>query len=58
MYGGTGSFNVGDLLRLFCLNLKDQIKHRMYFYKNSTLVRYVQYVHMYIPLPPCIVVMC
>ena len=43
-FGGNGSFNVGELLRLFCVNLKDQIKHRMYFYKTATLVRYVHSV--------------
>ena len=39
-FGGSGStFSVGELLRLFCLQLRDQIKHRMYFYKMATLVR-------------------
>ena len=36
--GGT-SFTMGELLRLFCTALQDQIRHRMYFYKTATLVR-------------------
>ena len=32
-------FSVGELLRLFCSSLEEQIKHRMYFYKTATLVR-------------------
>ena len=44
LFGGCGGdkdtkFTVGELLRLFCLSLKDQIKNRMYFYKTATLVR-------------------
>ncbi len=40
-YGGNNaSFTVGELLRLFCSSLKDQIKHRMFFYKTGTLVRW------------------
>ena len=39
MGGGPSSFTVGELLRLFCSSLKEQIKHRMYFYKTATLVR-------------------
>ena len=42
MFGGGANcniFTVGELLRLFCPSLKDQIKHRMYFYKMATLVR-------------------
>ena len=39
-FGGSGSvFSVGELLRLFCPTLQEQIKHRMYFYKMATLVR-------------------
>ena len=38
--GGQNSFSVGELLRLFCSSLKEQIKHRMYFYKTATLVRW------------------
>lgn len=34
-----GTFSVGELLRLFCPTLQDQIKHRMYFYKTANLVR-------------------
>lgn len=38
--GGNGCvFSVGELLRLFCSSLQEQIKHRMYFYKMATLVR-------------------
>ena len=37
--GGNNTFTVGELLRLFCPSLKDQIKHRMFFYKMATLVR-------------------
>ena len=37
--GGNTTFSVGELLRLFCSTLKEQIKHRMYFYKMATLVR-------------------
>ena len=29
---------MGDLLRLFCTNLEEQIAHRKYFYKSSSLV--------------------
>ncbi len=32
-------FSVGELLRLFCSDLHDQIKHRKHFYKMSTLVK-------------------
>ena len=32
-------FSVGELLRLFCSSLEEQIKHRMCFYKTATLVR-------------------
>ena len=44
LYGGGGrcndtKFTVGEVLRLFCPSLKDQIKNRMYFYKTATLVR-------------------
>lgn len=39
MYGGNAIFTVGELLRLFCTTLQEQIKHRMYFYKMATLVR-------------------
>ena len=44
LYGGYGNnkdtkFTVGEVLRLFCTSLKDQIKHRVYFYKTATLVR-------------------
>ena len=38
-YAGSGPFSVGEVLRLFCSDLHDQIKHRKYFYKLSTLVR-------------------
>ena len=31
-------FSVGEILRLFCSDLHDQIKLRKYFYKNATLV--------------------
>ena len=34
-----GAFTVGGLLRLFCVNFHDQIKHRVYFYKATPLVR-------------------
>ena len=37
--GGQNSFSVGELQRLFCSSLKEQIKHRMYFYKTAILVR-------------------
>jgi SpoVK/Ycf46/Vps4 family AAA+-type ATPase len=37
-YGQT-VFSVGELLRLFCVNLHDQIKHRVYFYKAAPMVR-------------------
>ena len=30
---------VGGLLRLFCTDLEEEIAHRKYFYKSSTLVR-------------------
>ena len=30
---------MGRLLRLFCVSLHDQIKHRVYFYKAAPLVR-------------------
>ncbi len=30
---------VGDVLRIFCEDLEEQIQHRKYFYKSSTLVR-------------------
>eukprot|EP00731_Ephydatia_muelleri_P032086 Em0023g593a len=30
---------IGDLLRLFCTSLQEQIKHRTYFYKSATLVQ-------------------
>lgn len=30
--------NVGDLLRVFCDSLEDQILHRKYFYKSATMV--------------------
>ncbi|KAI6657958.1 hypothetical protein LOD99_15675 [Oopsacas minuta] len=33
------SFSVGELLRLFCTSLTEQIKHRTFFYKNAKLVR-------------------
>lgn len=33
------SFSVGELLRLFCGNLQEQIKHRMHFYKSAPMVR-------------------
>ena len=36
---GPQSFSVGELLRLFCTSLKEQIKHRMFFYKTAILVR-------------------
>ena len=44
LYGGCRGnkdtiFTVGEVLRLFCPNLKDQIKNRVYFYKTATLVR-------------------
>ena len=39
MFGGGGVFTVGELLRLFCSSLQEQIKHRVYFYKMATLVR-------------------
>ncbi|KAL5457433.1 hypothetical protein EMCRGX_G034692 [Ephydatia muelleri] len=32
-------FTIGELLRLFCTSLQDQIKHRTYFYKSATLVQ-------------------
>ena len=32
-------FTIGELLRLFCISLQDQIKHRTYFYKSATLVQ-------------------
>ena len=51
-FGNAGSFNVGELLRLFCSTLREQIKHRMYFYKTSTLVRYNMCTYVYIVLPP------
>eukprot|EP00800_Vazella_pourtalesii_P010699 TRINITY_DN2610_c0_g4_i1.p1 TRINITY_DN2610_c0_g4~~TRINITY_DN2610_c0_g4_i1.p1 ORF type:complete len:970 (-),score=246.43 TRINITY_DN2610_c0_g4_i1:85-2994(-) len=38
-YSTTSSFSVGELLRLFCTNLTEQIKHRTFFYKNAKLVR-------------------
>ena len=37
--GSGGTFAMGELLRLYCTTLQDQIKHRMYFYKTATLVR-------------------
>lgn len=30
---------VGELLRIFCSGLEEQIQHRKYFYKSSSLVR-------------------
>ena len=30
---------VGDMLELFCPTLEEQIHHRKYFYKSSSLVR-------------------
>ena len=30
---------VGDLLRIFCSGLEEQIQHRKYFYKSASLVR-------------------
>lgn len=30
---------VGEVLRIFCDDLEEQIQHRKYFYKSSTLVR-------------------
>ena len=38
-FGAQASFSVGELLRLFCTNLQEQIKHRMFFYKSATMVR-------------------
>ena len=38
---GQSVFSVGELLRLFCTNLHDQIKHRVYFYKAAPMVRLV-----------------
>lgn len=31
--------SVGELLRLFCADLEEEIAHRKYFYKSATLVR-------------------
>ena len=31
--------SVGELLRLFCVDLEEEIAHRKYFYKSATLVR-------------------
>ena len=31
--------SVGELLRLFCADLEEEIAHRKYFYKSGTLVR-------------------
>lgn len=31
--------SVGELLRLFCTDLEEEIAHRKYFYKSATLVR-------------------
>ena len=31
--------SVGQLLRFFSVNLHDQIKHRVYFYKTAPMVR-------------------
>ncbi|XP_019854420.1 PREDICTED: uncharacterized protein LOC105313451 [Amphimedon queenslandica] len=39
MFSGQSVFTVGELLRLFCPSLQEQIKHRVYFYKMATLVR-------------------
>ena len=30
---------IGELLRIFCSNLEEQIAHRRYFYKSASLVR-------------------
>jgi SpoVK/Ycf46/Vps4 family AAA+-type ATPase len=38
-YSMTAGFTVGELLRLFCVDLANQIKSRMYFYKTASLVR-------------------
>ena len=35
---GQGT-TVGELLRLFCTDLEEEIAHRKYFYKSATLVR-------------------
>ena len=37
--GAQAGFTIGELLRLFCTTLQDQIKHRTYFYKSGTLVQ-------------------
>ena len=31
--------NIGAIISLFCDGLKEQVESRMYFYKNSKLVR-------------------
>ena len=39
-YGGGGDpVMVRDLLQMFCSSLEEQIEHRKYFYKSSSLVR-------------------
>lgn len=35
---GANYVQVGELLRIFCADLEEQINHRKYFYKSATLV--------------------